>query len=62
MEGAYRQYLAEWDRRFGSDLALYASTAPIAGYGSWGLQEYAGQPIEQAPKLRAVRQFLGERR
>ena len=57
MADVYRRYLAEWDRRIRSTLTLYASTAPIAEYGSWGLMEYAGQPIDQTPKLRAVRQF-----
>lgn len=57
MAEVYRRYLAEWDRRIRSTLMLYASTAPIADYGSWGLMEYAGQPVDQAPRLRAVRQF-----
>jgi hypothetical protein len=54
----YQDYLAQWDARIGGDLLLYASTAPIADYGSWGLREFAGQPLDQAPKLRAVQQFL----
>lgn len=57
----YRDYLSQWDARIGGDLLLYASTAPIASYGSWGLREYAGQSEDQAPKLRAVRQFLARR-
>lgn len=61
MADAYTRYLSEWDRRIRSTLTLYASTAPIADYGSWGLMEYAGQSPEQAPKLRAVRQFQKER-
>lgn len=61
MADVYMRYLAEWDRRIRSAMTLYASTAPIADYGSWGLMEYAGQPLEQAPKLRGVRQFQQER-
>jgi hypothetical protein len=57
MADVYRRYLAEWDKRIRSTLTLYASTTPIAEYGSWGLMEYGGQPLEQAPKLRAVREF-----
>lgn len=57
MADVYTRYLTEWDKRIRSTLTLYASTAPIAEYGSWGLMEYAGQPLEQTPKLRAVRQF-----
>ncbi|MBO9623892.1 MAG: hypothetical protein J7500_14380 [Sphingomonas sp.] len=58
MEALYRRYLEIWDARIGGELTLYASTAPIGPYGSWGLREYAGQPLEQAPKLRAVRQYM----
>ncbi|MCB4858149.1 hypothetical protein K7W03_00930 [Sphingobium sp. PNB] len=57
----YRDYLAQWDSRIGGELLLYASTAPVADYGSWGLREYAGQPPGEAPKLRAVQQFLARR-
>ncbi|MGF7149074.1 hypothetical protein FHS96_002716 [Sphingomonas zeicaulis] len=62
MADVYQRYLEQWDKRIHSTLMLYASTAPIADYGSWGLREYAGQPVEEAPKLRAVQQFLLRRR
>ncbi len=62
MGDVYQRYLAEWDKRVRSTLTLYASTAPIADYGSWGLMEYAGQPLDQAPKLRAVQQFQAGQR
>lgn len=62
MAGVYERYLAEWDKRVRSTLTLYASTAPIADYGSWGLTEYAGQPLDQTPKLRAVKKFQTGRR
>jgi len=61
MANVYMRYLSEWDRRIRSAMTLYASTAPIADYGSWGLMEYAGQTPEQAPKLRGVYQFQKER-
>lgn len=61
MADTYTRYLSEWDRRIRSTMPLYASVAPIADYGSWGLMEYAGQPLEQTPKLRAVRKFQQER-
>ncbi len=57
MADMYRYYLNEWDKRMGDTLMLYASSAPIADYGSWGLIEYAGQPMSETPKLRAVRDF-----
>jgi hypothetical protein len=62
MAGVYERYLAEWDKRARSTLTLYASTAPIAEYGSWGLVEYAGQPLDQTPKLRAVKTFQARTR
>ncbi|MEZ0496454.1 hypothetical protein [Sphingomonas sp. IW22] len=55
---AYRTYLDRWRRTIGDDLVLYASTAPIGEYGSWGLREYAGQPLSAAPKLAAVRRVM----
>lgn len=58
MGGTYRAYLDQWNARIRSDLVLYASSAPIADYGSWGLQEYAGQPHAETPKLTAVRGFM----
>lgn len=59
MGEVYRSYLALWDERIRSELVLYASTAPISEYGSWGLREYSGQPEAQTPKLTAVRRFMG---
>lgn len=58
MTGVYARYLEQWARRIGDVLVLYASTAPIADYGSWGLREYAGQPDSETPKLKAVRAFM----
>lgn len=58
MERVYARYLEEWQSRFGDRMMLYASTAPISHYGSWGLREYAGQPIAETPKVRAVQRFL----
>ncbi len=62
MGATYRTYLERWRREVGDDLVLYASTAPIGEYGAWGLREYAGQPIGDAPKWAAVRAFTGARR
>ena len=62
MAAVYRRYLEGWQTQVGDLLTLYASTSPIAVHGSWGLREYAGQPLPQAPKLQAVRQFLDKDR
>ena len=58
MEGVYARYLDRWRTRLGDRIMLYASTASIGEHGSWGLREYAGQPLADAPKARAVRRFL----
>ena len=58
MAEVYARYLRLWEERIGDTLVLYASTGPISKDGSWGLREYAGQPLTGAPKLRAVRQYL----
>lgn len=60
MGALYTDYLDQWKKRFGGDMVLFSSTAPIGTYGGWGLREYAGQPEEQAPKYHAVRRFLAE--
>ncbi|MET0370068.1 MAG: hypothetical protein ABW039_01685, partial [Sphingobium sp.] len=62
MGAAYDRYLARWRDEMGGDLALYASTTPISEYGSWGLLEYGGQPLAEAPKMQAVQRFLKGRR
>lgn len=61
MYGVYKQYLAAWRDRVGDNLNLYNHVGSISQYGAWGLSEYAGQPASEAPKLRAVREFLGVR-
>ena len=58
MAEVYTRYLERWRTRIGGRMMLYASTGPIGDYGAWGLNEYAGQPDDQAPKLRAVRAFI----
>jgi len=57
MVGLYSSYLADWHNRIGDTLTLFALTGPIDKAG-FGLVEYAGQPLEQAPKMRAVRSFM----
>lgn len=58
MGAVYTRYLERWRDRVGGRMMLYASTAPITEWGAWGLNEYAGQPLEQTPKLAAVRSYL----
>ncbi len=57
MYDAYKVYLAGWKARVNDAIVLYNATGPIGQYGAWGLREYAGQPIAETPKLRAVQDF-----
>ncbi|SNS52828.1 hypothetical protein SAMN06295912_108102 [Sphingomonas laterariae] len=54
MYDMYRRYLSAWDAQFGDVMALFSTTGPISQFGAWGLREYAGQPVADAPKARAV--------
>ena len=58
MYDAYKKYLEFWRTRIGDTLMLYNSSGAISRYGAWGLVEYAGQPLSEAPKMRAVREEL----
>ncbi|MFN9899313.1 MAG: hypothetical protein ACK55Z_11080, partial [bacterium] len=58
MEGVYREALEAlkaagvFDGR--RPFTAFASVTPFSKYGAWGHQEYSGQPVAQAPKLRAL--------
>ena len=54
MYDAYRRYLSIWREKIGDTVMLYESVQPIVRTGSWGLLEYIGQPLSEAPKMRAV--------
>jgi hypothetical protein len=51
---AYQRYLDIWRQKIGDTIMMFTSVQPIVGTGSWGLMEYAGQPLSEAPKMRAV--------
>jgi hypothetical protein len=57
MGTAYARYMNNLKDKFGDGLMLYADVGPISQYGSWGIQEYVGQPASLAPKLQAVANF-----
>jgi hypothetical protein len=59
MGTVYSQFLTAWQSQVGDTLTLFALTGPISKYGSWGMSEYAGQPVAQTPKMQAVLNFLG---
>jgi len=57
MGDLYTRYLTKWKNDFGDLMVLYSAWDPIGQYGAWGMQEYFGQPLEDAPKARAVDMF-----
>ena len=54
MQDLYKSYMTQWRTQFSDVMVLYSGTGPISQYGAWGIREYAGQPISQSPKRRAV--------
>lgn len=61
MYDAYKRYLEIWRRQIGDTIMMYDSVQPVVRTGSWGLLEYFGQPLNEAPKMRAVSDALHER-
>jgi hypothetical protein len=58
MYEAYKKYLELWRSKIGDTIMLYASSGSISRYGAWGLVEYVGQPLSEAPKMRAVAEAI----
>lgn len=54
MEGVYRDYIAAWRTQVGGPLMMFVDVTPTTVWGAWGLLEHAGQPLSEAPKMRAV--------
>jgi hypothetical protein len=50
----YDRYLADWKAISPELFTVYSATGGISQYGAWGIREYAGQPIGETPKRRAV--------
>ena len=57
MFGLYKSYMNGWDAKIGDTLTLFTLTGGI-GKAGFGLVEYSGQPLSEAPKMRAVRERL----
>jgi hypothetical protein len=57
----YDRYFADW-KAINPDLfTVYSATGSISQYGAWGIREYAGQPISETPKRKAVLDAIGGR-
>jgi len=54
MHDIYQRYLSDWKSKIGGTVTLYSATGGINQYGAWGIREYAGQPVSETPKRRAV--------
>jgi hypothetical protein len=60
MKQLYLNYLQGWKDSGGKMMAIFSSTGRFSKWGSWGVMEYHGQPVNTAPKYQAVIQFLEE--
>ena len=55
MYDIYRRYISDFHSQIGTDLlTLFSATGQISKYGAWGSREYAGQPLAETPKRRAI--------
>jgi len=59
MYEAYKRFLSIWREKIGDTLMMYDSVTPVGKSGAWGLLEYLGQPVAEAPKMRAVMEIVG---
>ncbi|HEX8413403.1 MAG TPA: hypothetical protein VF637_05890 [Sphingomicrobium sp.] len=57
MYDMYKRFLADWKAQIGDTMTLYSATGSISQYGSWGMREYAGQPLAETPKAKAALEF-----
>jgi hypothetical protein len=53
----YTEFLTTWQKNYGDTVMLYSNVGKITKFGAWGLQEFEGQPLSQAPKMNAVMNF-----
>jgi hypothetical protein len=50
----YTQFLKRWQGKYGDTVMFYNDVSQTNMWGAWGLLEYQGQPLTQAPKMKAV--------
>lgn len=58
MRDLYIEFLTHWQDAGGEEMVLYNSMSDHNKFGSWGLLEYEGQPLGEAPKYLGVLEFL----
>jgi hypothetical protein len=54
----YTTFLDGWASEIGDTIMLYHQVGPVVNFGAWGLEEYDNQPLSQAPKKKAVLDFI----
>src|SRR5207248_11607878 len=54
MYDLYRKHLNHWFAEGGGLYGVFSYVGAPSKWGSWGVLEYQDQPLDQAPKLRAV--------
>ncbi len=54
MADLYTRYFEVWFNNGGDLLGMFSSIHKPASSGSWGMSEYLGQPLDEAPKYRAT--------
>ena len=59
MKDLYLQMFALWELNGGSLFTPFNNIAIPSKWGSWGMLEYQNQPISDAPKYDAIREYLG---
>jgi len=57
MGDLYTRYLTKWRGNIGDLMVLFSAWGPVSKWGGWGMQEYMGQPLSEAPKAKAVELF-----
>lgn len=63
MKALYASFLELWDRATGGALFLhYASSNAWGRHGAWGVKEYQGQPVKDAPKYDALLDYIEKKR
>lgn len=58
MHDLYRRHLAHWYAAGGGLYVVFSNVGAPSKWGSWGVLEYQDQPVEEAPKYRAVTNFI----
>ncbi len=60
MKDLYLEMFAVWELNGGSLFTVFNNIAIPSKWGSWGILEYQNQPIEDAPKYDAIRQYIDQ--